>query len=74
MRKLFRAENAALVLLVGCSVNLLLNLLNWKEGFGALPWWGAILELLVGVALIGWMACLYKVARRKRTSESPNSK
>jgi hypothetical protein len=74
MKRLFRTENAALALLIGYSGNLLLMLVAWKEGFGVLPWWGTILELLVGIALIAWMAWLYKYLRRRRISESPDSK
>jgi hypothetical protein len=74
MKRLFRTENAPLFLLVGYSVTLLWMLLDWKEGFGAVPWWGAILELLLGVLLIAWMTWLYKFLRRRRLSESPDSK
>jgi len=74
MKKLFRMENAPLALLRGYSITLVWMLVDWKEGFGALPWWGDILELLMAAVLIAWMAWLYNFLRRKRISESRPSK
>lgn len=73
MKKLFRAENAALFLLVVYSVDILWKLLHWNEAFGLLPWWGVTLLLPFRFALMLWFLWLYMYARRGRASKPLDS-
>jgi hypothetical protein len=63
MNRWYKAS--ALVLLILYSANFIWMLLDWKHGFGALPWWGAILEMALGVVLITWCAWLYQYSKRQ---------
>jgi hypothetical protein len=63
MRRFVRT--APLLLLVLYSITLIWMLVDWREGFGLLPWWGIFLQLSFGFGLIAWMAWLYGYLRRR---------
>lgn len=63
MNSLYKRAFGALLIMY--LATLIWMLLDWKDGFGALPWWGMILELMWGAVLIIWCARMYRLFGRR---------
>jgi hypothetical protein len=64
-------KRAALLLLVVYSVDLFFKLVDWRETFGKVPWWGIALGLTVRFAFMGGVLFFYLKLRNVPDEQQP---